>query len=89
MKRVGNLFEKVYDINNLVLAHKNARRGKSFYREVQMVDSNPAKYLYELQDMIKNHEYHTSKYEVFEKQEKNNKVRRIYKLPYYPDRICQ
>lgn len=89
MKRVGNLFEKVYDIDNLMLAHKNARRGKSFYREVQMVDSNPAKYLYELQDMIKNHDYHTSEYEVFEKQEKNNKVRRIYKLPYYPDRICQ
>lgn len=89
MKRVGNLFEKVYDIDNLMLAHRNARKGKSFYREVQMVDSNPAKYLYELQDVIKHHEYHTSRYEVFEKEEKNNKVRRIYKLPYYPDRICQ
>ena len=44
----------VYDINNLVLAHKNARKGKSFYTEVKMVDSNPAKYLYELQEAQKN-----------------------------------
>lgn len=32
--------------------------------------------------------YHTSKYEVFEKKE-DKKIRKIYKLPYFPDRICQ
>lgn len=88
MKRVGGLFEQIYDINNLVLAHTNARKCKTFYTEVQMVDSNPAKYLYELQDAIKNHTYRTSEYEVFEKFD-GNKVREIYKLPYYPDRIFQ
>lgn len=88
MKRVGGLFEKIYDIDNLMLAHKNARKGKTFYTEVQMVDSNPAKYLYELQDAIKNHTYRTSEYTVFKKFD-GNKVREIYKLPYYPDRIFQ
>ena len=48
MKRVGNLFEQVCDINNIVKAHENARRGKGFYTEVQMVNDNPGKYLYEL-----------------------------------------
>ncbi len=88
MKRVGNLFEQVYDINNLMLAHQNARKGKSFYSEVKMVNENPAKYLYELQDAIKNLTYKTSEYEMLEKQE-GEKLRQIYKLPYFPDRICQ
>lgn len=88
VKRASGLFEQVYDIDNLVLAHKNARKSKTFYTEVQMVDSNPGKYLYELQDAIKNHTYRTSEYEVFEKFD-GNKVREIYKLPYYPDRVFQ
>lgn len=28
MKRVGNLYEKIYDLENLEKAHKNARKGK-------------------------------------------------------------
>ena len=80
--------EMIYDINNLVKAHQNARRGKSFYSEVQMVDSNPAKYLYELQDMEKDGTYKTSEYEAFWKQD-GEKLREIFKLPYYPDRIHQ
>ena len=80
--------EMIYDINNLVKAHQNARRGKSFYSEVKMVDSNPAKYLYELQDMEKDGTYKTSEYEAFWKQD-GEKLREIFKLPYYPDRIHQ
>lgn len=88
MKRTGGLFEQVYDINNLMLAHKNARKGKSFYKEVKMVNENPGKYLYELQDAIKNLTYQTSEYTIFQKQD-GEKLREIYKLPYFPDRICQ
>lgn len=88
MKRVGGLFEQVYDINNLVLAHNNARKSKTFYTEVKMVDANPGKYLYELQDAIKNHTYRTSEYEVFKKFD-GTKEREIFKLPYYPDRVFQ
>ena len=45
MKRFGYLYEKIYDMENLKLAHKKARRGKTYYKEVQMVDANPEKYL--------------------------------------------
>ena len=45
MKRFGHLFEKVYDIENLKLAHKNAKKGKRFYKEVKMVDSDEEYYL--------------------------------------------
>ena len=88
MKRIGNLYEKIYDIENLRLAHKQARRGKSFYTEVKLIDENEDEYLYRLQDMLIHKTYHTSKYEVFEKKE-GKKIRKIYKLPYFPDRICQ
>ena len=88
MKRIGNLYEKICDIENLRLAHKQARRGKSFYTEVKLVDENEDEYLYRLQDMLIHKTYHTSKYEVFEKKE-GKKIRKIYKLPYFPDRICQ
>lgn len=88
MKRIGNLYEKICDIENLRLAHKQARRGKSFYTEVKLIDENEDEYLYRLQDMLIHKTYHTSKYEVFEKKE-GKKIRKIYKLPYFPDRICQ
>lgn len=88
MKRIGNLYEKIYDIENLRLAHKQARRGKSFYTEVKLIDENEDEYLYRLQDILIHKTYHTSKYEVFEKKE-GKKIRKIYKLPYFPDRICQ
>lgn len=88
MKRIGNLYEKIYNIENLRLAHKQARRGKSFYTEVKLIDENEDEYLYRLQDMLIHKTYHTSKYEVFEKKE-GKKIRKIYKLPYFPDRICQ
>ncbi len=88
MKRVGDLYKQIYDIDNLRLAHRQARRGKSFYTEVKDIDANEDTYLYELQRMLINHTYKTSKYEIFEKRE-GKKLRKIYKLPYFPDRICQ
>lgn len=39
MKRYGNLYLKVYDMENLILAHHNAKKGKGWYQEVKMVDS--------------------------------------------------
>lgn len=41
MKRHGHLFERIVDMDNLILAHKNARLGKAHYFEVKMVDRNP------------------------------------------------
>jgi len=88
IKRYGNLYHKIYDINNLRTAHKMARKGKTWYREIKMVDAEPEKYLTELQKMLINKTYKTSKYSSFIKNDKG-KQRKIFKLPYYPDRICQ
>jgi len=88
MKRYGNLFARIYDMENLKLAHKHAKKGKGWYKEVKMVDADPERYLKALQEMLINKTYHTSEYETFTKKE-NGKERLIYKLPYYPDRICQ
>jgi RNA-directed DNA polymerase len=39
MKRYGNLFEKIISIDNLKLAHKNARKGKTYYKDIKMIDN--------------------------------------------------
>lgn len=88
MKRVGNIYSKIYDMENLRLAHKNARRGKGWYEEVKRVDANLDYYLNKLQKQLINHTYHTSKYTTFIKHD-SGKDREIYRLPYFPDRICQ
>jgi len=86
MKRFGNLFHKIHDLDNIKLAHKNARKGKTHYTEVKMVDEELDKYALEIQDMLKNKTFKNSDYIVFSKLDKG-KVREIYKLPYFPDRI--
>ena len=43
MKRYKNLYSKIYDMNNLALAHENAQKGKGWYKEVIMVNSDPKK----------------------------------------------
>lgn len=88
MKRYGNLYEKIYSMENLKLAHKNARKGKGWYEEVKAVNANEEQYLRLLQQMLINHTYKTSEYETFIKKD-GVKEREIYKLPYFPDRICQ
>lgn len=88
MKRIGNLYQQICSIDNLRLAHKNARKGRGWYQEVKMVDGNLDYYLQDLQEMLRTHTYHTSQYTSFIRHERG-KDREIFKLPYYPDRICQ
>lgn len=57
MKRYGNIYEKICDMDNLREAHRNARKDKLFYAEVVMVDSDPDKYLSEIREMLINHTY--------------------------------
>lgn len=88
MIRRGNLWPTICSMENLRAAHASARVGKTHYKEVKMVDKDPEKYLKEIQDSLINKTFHTSNYEIFERKE-GRKVRLIYKLPYYPDRIVQ
>lgn len=81
MKRYDHLFEKICDIENLRKAHKNAKKGKGWYKEVQEIDKDPDKYLKQIREMLINHTYRTSEYEVFYKDD-GRKKRKIYKLGY-------
>lgn len=87
MKRYGNLYKEMYDIKNLEIAHKLAKKDKQHYHEVQMIDENPTFYLKKLQKMLINKTYRTSKYKIFYKND-FGKTRKIYKLPYFPDRVA-
>lgn len=86
MKRYGNLFEKIIDINNLVQAHSNARKGKTKYAEVKLVDSDVLGYCMKIREMLERGTFTTSKYRIFNIIDRG-KEREICDLPYFPDRI--
>ena len=88
MKRYGDLYSNVWDLDNIREAHKNAKRGKSHYKEVQIVEADRERYFIEIQKMLKNKTFRNSPYETFIKNDKG-KERVIFKLPYFPDRIVQ
>lgn len=73
-------------MDNLHLAHKNARKGKTYYDEVKNIDANENYYLQRLQQLLVQKTFKNSKYETFTKKDKG-KERQIFKLPYFPDRI--
>ena len=75
-------------MENLKLAHKNARKDKLFYQEVKMVDSDPEFYLGQIQTMLKEKTYEVSEYTISTINDKG-KERKLMKLPYFPDRIIQ
>lgn len=88
MKRHGNIYNKIYTMENLKLAHQNARKDKLFYREVKMVDSDVEYYLSQIQEMLATKTYEVSEYVISTIQDKG-KERQLCKLPYFPDRIIQ
>ena len=49
MKRYGQIYDEICSLDNLRLAHKMARKDKLFYKEVKTVDSDPDKYLKQIQ----------------------------------------
>jgi len=85
MKRIGNLYDKIYNIDNLKLADKKARKGKVKKVDILNHDLNKEDNIINLYHLLKNREYKTSNYDIFTLYD--GKIREIYKLPYYPDRI--
>lgn len=76
-------------MENIRMAHKNARRDKSFYSEVQQIDNDKDEIkLKEIQNMLINKTYSLKleDYTVFEKFDKT-KIRQIWKVDYSPHRI--
>lgn len=88
MKRYGHLWDTITDFDNLLYAHEQARKGKSHYAEVQMVNSDLEYYIRWIQEELKNKTFTTSKYEIMDRWD-GRKMRVIHKLPYFPDRIVQ
>lgn len=96
MKRIGfvpgepgtSLFDAICDSENIYQAHCLASRGKSWYTEVKMVNGNLPYYLNQIERSLREHTFHTSQYEIEDRYD-GIKLRTIYKLPYYPDRIVQ
>jgi len=86
MKRYGNLFEKIIDINNLVQAHINARKRKTHDAAVKLVDSDVLGYCMKIREMLQCGTFTTSKYHIFNIVDRG-KQREICDLPYFPDRI--
>ncbi|NOY50437.1 MAG: hypothetical protein GXO88_07745, partial [Chlorobi bacterium] len=86
MKRFGNLYEQIISKENILLAFKNARKGKKHYKEVMKIDTDPEYYLSALHETLKNGQFVNSKYFIF-KRNSGHKIREIYKLPFYPDRL--
>lgn len=85
MKRVGNLFQQICSIENLQLADKIARKGKSKQPGVIEHDKRREENIEALRTMLLTKRYKTSDYTTFTIFEPKERI--IFRLPYYPDRI--
>lgn len=85
MKRIGNLWERIIDPENLREADRHARKGKGHQRGVQEHDLDREANLIRLHYALRDRTYRTSSYSIFTIREP--KERQIFCLPYYPDRI--
>jgi RNA-directed DNA polymerase len=87
MKRHGNLFDKITDLDNLYRAYYNARRGKCWQRAIIKFNKDVEGNLINIRDSLINKTVTTSPYKT--KLIHEPKEREIYILPFTPDRIVQ
>lgn len=85
MKRHGNLYEKVWSIDNLRIALQKARKGKKKQRSVRRFMEKEEENLLRLQNMLRDKTYKTSPYTTFTLVQE--KARFIHRLPFI-DRVC-
>lgn len=86
MKRIGDLFEKIVSVENILLAHKNAKKGKAHYKDVKRFDSRPYHYARRIRNLLISGEYKPSAYIKMTVCDRG-KPRDILKTGYFPDRI--
>lgn len=85
MKRIGNLFDKIANMDNLILADMKARRGKKDSYGIRLFDKDKEGNLSRLLKSLLDGTFKTSKYRTDTIYEPKERI--IFKLPYYPDRI--
>lgn len=86
MKRKGNLYDQICRLDNLHKAEACARIGKRKQYGVIAFDKNRESNLAALHQMLVSETYTTSPYTIFTIRERKERI--IYRLPYFPDRIC-
>ena len=86
MRRVGSIYNKVYDRGNIEFADDNARRHKKNNWGIKKHDRHRESDNDKLEEDLKNLTYHTSSYSTFKIYEPKERV--IFRLPYFPDRIA-
>ena len=85
MKRVGYLYDKIKDPNNIALAGLKACKRRRNKKSVQNYLKNKKIKDYEIYCLLDTHSYEVSPYEKFKVYEP--KEREIFRLPFFPDRI--
>lgn len=86
MKRIGYLFDKLIDRDNIRKAIHQACKGKSDYRIVKRIKANPEKYVERIHYLLANDKFIHSPYNIKNIHEKG-KHREIKKTKFFPDRI--
>ena len=76
----------VATFGNLLIAHANAKKGRTKFKAVVRFEKNKEELLGNLVKLLRSGEYRTSAY-TFKIISDSGKERVIAKLPYYPDRI--
>lgn len=86
MKKIGYIFEQIYDYDNLWIAEANARKGKTRRKNVQLFEQDLERNLDKISEELRTGTYKISEYQT--KTIYEPKERLIYILP-YKDRVVQ
>lgn len=87
MRRYGNLYSKIIELENIRSAYIKARKGKRWQKTVKNFEADLENNLLQIQKLLVDKTYRTSDYAI--KIIHEPKERLIYKLPFTPDRIVQ
>ena len=88
MKRVGYIYGKIYDLDNIKNAILKVSRGKRNQSRVKKILNNIDCYALKIQTMLKEKTYIPSDYIIKDiVDNSSNKKRTIYKSNFYPDQI--
>lgn len=88
MKRYGNIYEKIYDKENIRIAIQKASKGKRNRRDVKRVLNDIPRHVDQIHEILKNETYKAPNYKVsYIREGILKKERKIFKPNYYPDQI--
>lgn len=87
VKKYKDLWQKIVQKENIELAYKKAKKGKSKYNAVRYIEEHTEECLKDVHNLLETRTFTTSEYRT--KIIKEPKEREIFILPFYPDRIVQ